>query len=1294
MSGTVRFGFVCSGVDISSRDEVGRSSMDWILVFPPSAYDGGTGGSSRMTAYDGTFMEGELKFSRYSSSGYSGLGASEAFDREFRESSAAYKCTMADGSSVTDAWLLFPPGVSMDGVFPMSPKMNPPSAWIATRGESTELHEVPVLPTRSRRLKAFSGGVSALRYVYLFEADGGAGLEGCIATEETERYESRSAAVPGRQDRTMTSLGSLQDGTRGITRIGGTPAKEGFVPQLGPDGMLDESLLPNSYGSLEEELYNHVHNLENPHQVTKGQVGLGNVDDTSDMDKPVSNAVQEALDDIRSSISSVFRFVGYVDDYPDLPMEGNRPGDVYGVRKDGMNVVWVEDSNDSNDGYWDDLGASLEGYATKEEVRFEAGTGTDSAVQKQSSDAVIGLPVGPNSSVSTNSVAEGAGNVAGLRGYRYTDTGTVGNSLTFAVEPDGWAVGDVVSVINKSKYPDAGVITSIDGKTVTFESELSIGATFVEESDFDSKCAYVSAKPDKGDVDLGAGAHAEGVRTRAVNTVAHAEGRDTAALGQYSHSEGRGTEAQYCAHAEGNGSKALGQSSHAEGIKTEAKNNYEHAEGCLNASHTGPLEKDRTRHSIGIGPDAEHRKNAVEIMVSGDAYLLNVGGYDGTNPGSSSSVQIVIKGITDWFVGGSLAAGTDSSTGYRGVALGYKASTGENNTGNTGAVAIGNQAKALAEGACQIGWSSSANTTANTLRFHNTVIVNQDGKIPSENLDKSFVDKTGDTMRGGLTVPNLTVGSRVDGSTVGESSTAEGIGSTASGAYSHAEGSTTAASGLASHAEGDSTTARDYCAHAEGESTTADGESSHAEGVYTTADGYASHAEGSTTVASGASSHAEGMGTITQNEAEHAQGQYNASHTGATDAVTTIHSIGVGTEGARANAVEIMRDGSVFLIGVGGYNGTNPTGQQNPATDLATVVNGKAASADLATVATTGSYNDLSDKPAIPAVPVKAVKRNGTALVPDAQGAVNVEVPTTAGDVGAANQTALAAAFTAKAYAVGELATYNGLLYRCKSEYTATAQDPKPNSDTTHWEAAVVAVLLDGKVSTSGGTMTGDLQFGGSAGISVPDDRPDHRLPISDNYDENIVYIKPTRKTDNASLASLLDIAPKYSSSTGYAVGELCVKDDELVKCTTAGTGSAAVFTAATVEDALSAIRSSIPDISGKLDATKRNLLDYTTGTTLALGTAVYRSSLNEDGTFPEIIDSAIPTTSAYYMFELEMAVPSTVPSTITGPTGWTWLDGHGLPDPADLSGGETIYVACRLDCATRAVTANVWRVA
>lgn len=52
---------------------------------------------------------------------------------------------------------------------------------------------------------------------------------------------------------------------------------------------------------------------------------------------------------------------------------------------------------------------------------------------------------------------------------------------------------------------------------------------------------------------------------------------------------------------------------------------------------------------------------------------------------------------------------------------------------------------------------------------------------------------------------------------------------------------------------------------------------------------------------------------------------------------------------------------------------------------------GKWKNKSLGAAAISNSYNDLDDKPTIPTVPVKEVKVNGTALTPDADGAVNVQ---------------------------------------------------------------------------------------------------------------------------------------------------------------------------------------------------------------------------------------------------------------------------------------------------------------
>ncbi len=56
---------------------------------------------------------------------------------------------------------------------------------------------------------------------------------------------------------------------------------------------------------IQNALDDHLQDTNNPHEVSKEQVGLGSVDNTSDVNKPISNAVQTALNDLSSSITAL-----------------------------------------------------------------------------------------------------------------------------------------------------------------------------------------------------------------------------------------------------------------------------------------------------------------------------------------------------------------------------------------------------------------------------------------------------------------------------------------------------------------------------------------------------------------------------------------------------------------------------------------------------------------------------------------------------------------------------------------------------------------------------------------------------------------------------------------------------------------------------------------------------------------------------------------------------------------------------------------------------------------------------
>lgn len=60
--------------------------------------------------------------------------------------------------------------------------------------------------------------------------------------------------------------------------------------------MLRFQNINDSITTLTTSINNHLLNTNNPHEVTKAQIGLGNVDNTADIDKPLSTAQKDYVD--------------------------------------------------------------------------------------------------------------------------------------------------------------------------------------------------------------------------------------------------------------------------------------------------------------------------------------------------------------------------------------------------------------------------------------------------------------------------------------------------------------------------------------------------------------------------------------------------------------------------------------------------------------------------------------------------------------------------------------------------------------------------------------------------------------------------------------------------------------------------------------------------------------------------------------------------------------------------------------------------------------------------------------
>ena len=61
------------------------------------------------------------------------------------------------------------------------------------------------------------------------------------------------------------------------------------------DGLKTQAEIDTSISNVQNNLNAHINNRTNPHRVTKEQIGLDQVDNTSDANKPISNATQTAL---------------------------------------------------------------------------------------------------------------------------------------------------------------------------------------------------------------------------------------------------------------------------------------------------------------------------------------------------------------------------------------------------------------------------------------------------------------------------------------------------------------------------------------------------------------------------------------------------------------------------------------------------------------------------------------------------------------------------------------------------------------------------------------------------------------------------------------------------------------------------------------------------------------------------------------------------------------------------------------------------------------------------------------
>ena len=110
-------------------------------------------------------------------------------------------------------------------------------------------------------------------------------------TEESNRAQQKEQELDEKIDTTKSDI------------IGSATPDNDTLGKLESNLNAEIERATNKENSIEQNLNSHISNQQNPHNVTKAQVGLGNVDNTADIDKPISTATQSALDELDSRLS-------------------------------------------------------------------------------------------------------------------------------------------------------------------------------------------------------------------------------------------------------------------------------------------------------------------------------------------------------------------------------------------------------------------------------------------------------------------------------------------------------------------------------------------------------------------------------------------------------------------------------------------------------------------------------------------------------------------------------------------------------------------------------------------------------------------------------------------------------------------------------------------------------------------------------------------------------------------------------------------------------------------------------
>ena len=469
----------------------------------------------------------------------------------------------------------------------------------------------------------------------------------------------------------------------------------------------------------------------------KEDVGLGNVDNTADLEKPVSAAMQAALS----------------------------------VKADKQNEYGGFAAGDRSEST---EGGGAVGYNT---YAFAGG-----AIGNAARTTNAGGAVGANSEAGNGgAVGEGAKTSSGFAGGAGAQAvsadgagidaiqlGTGTNSTPKTLQVYSYQLMDADGNIPSARIPqlaEKADKTELIGKAGTGQ-----GAEIFNDYEINEASGAYSHAEGYTCTASGAHSHAEGYTCTASGAHSHAEGYGTSATADHAHAEGYKTTASgYSAHAEGYGTQAIADNAHAEGWRTTAASDNQHVQGKYNNLDINGF----YAHIVGNGTSDTNRSNAHTLDWDGNAWFAGkvTVGADAEELAAKSDLDEKADKQNEHggFAGGRVASaesggavGNDASV-FSGGAVGWSASAVDGGAIGWSASAVGGGAigfGALAGDGFSGGYNAKVkrtsynspidaiqlgdgtNSVPKTLQVYSHTVMNADGSLPYVHTARPYVEET------------------------------------------------------------------------------------------------------------------------------------------------------------------------------------------------------------------------------------------------------------------------------------------------------------------------------------------------------------------------------------------------------------------------------------------------------------------------------------------------------------------------------------------------------------------------